>query len=162
MCSSDLTVFSLPCLVKAKLSIIADLPCVTGKRKEEEVTTDFNLLRSRLQSEQKHLTEQLEQLKTSVRPAGERREGSPFGKREEEATESLELEKRLALEKRVREQLAEVSHALHKFEEGTYGLCDSCGQPIDPARLEALPQARRCMSCKAQQAKNAKDKFSPG
>ena len=126
------------------------------------MTTGFNLLRPRLEGEQKRLIEQLEQLKASVRPAEVRREGSPFGKREEEATESLELEKRLALEKRVREQLAEVSHALHKFEEGTYGLCDSCGQPIDPARLEALPQANLCLSCKAHQAKNAKGKISPG
>jgi len=126
------------------------------------MVTDFNILRSRLKSEQKRLIDQLEQLKASVRPAEERREGSPFGKREEEATESLELEKRLALEKRVREQLAEVEHTLHKFEEGTYGLCDSCGQHIDPARLEALPQANLCLSCKAHQAKNAKGRISSG
>jgi len=122
------------------------------------VTTSFDLLRSRLESEQKRLTEQLAQLKASVRPANERREGSPFGKREEEATETLELETRLALEKRIRDQLASLEHALDKFEKGTYGVCESCGQPIDPARLEALPQARSCMKCKAQQAKNAKGK----
>ncbi len=126
------------------------------------MTTNFNLLRSRVEIERKRLTEELEQLKASARPAGERREGSPFGKREEEATESFELEKRLALEKQIRDQLAEVEHTLNKFEQGTYGLCDSCGQPIDPARLEALPQAELCMSCKTQQAKNAKGKFSPG
>ena len=126
------------------------------------MTTGFNLFRSRLESEQKRLFEQLEQLKASVRPAEERREGSPFGKREEEATESLELEKRLALEKRIKGQLAEVEHALHKFKEGTYGLCNICGQPIDPARLEALPQASLCLSCKALQAKYAKNKLSPG
>jgi DnaK suppressor protein len=122
------------------------------------VTTDFNELHSRLESEQKHLTEQLEQLIASAHPTEDRREGSPFGKREEEATESLELEKRLALEKRIREQLAEVEHALQKFQEGTYGLCDSCGQHIDPARLEALPQASLCLSCKASQTKDAKGK----
>jgi len=122
----------------------------------------FNLFRSHLESERKRLIEELEHLKSSVRPADERREGSPFGKREEEATESFELEKRLTLEKRIRDQLAEVEHALHKFEEGTYGLCDSCGQSIDPARLEALPQANLCLNCKAQQAKNAKGKSSPG
>ncbi len=124
--------------------------------------TIFNILRSRLESEQRRLIEEVEQLKASVRPASERREGSPFGKREEEATEALELERRLSLEKRVRDQLAAVEHALYKFEEGTYGLCESCGQPIDPERLEALPQARRCMSCKTQQAKDAKGKFSSG
>ena len=122
----------------------------------------FNLFRSHLESERKRLIEELEHLKSSIRPADERREGSPFGKREEEATESFELEKRLTLEKRIRDQLAEVEHALHKFEEGTYGLCDNCGQPIDPARLEALPQANLCLNCKAQQAKNAKGKSSPG
>ena len=126
------------------------------------MTTGFNLHRSSLEAERKHLIEELEQSRASVRPADERREGSPFGKREEEATETQELEKRLALEKRTRDQLAEVEHALHKFEEGTYGLCDICGQPIDPARLEALPQATLCLSCKARQAKNAKGRFSPG
>jgi len=125
----------------------------------EKVVTNFNILRSRLESERKRLIGELEQLKTTVPPADERQEGSPFGKREEEATETLELEKRVALEKRIRDQLAEVEHALRKFEKKTYGLCDSCGKPIDPARLEALPQANLCFSCKA---KNAKGKPSPG
>ncbi len=126
------------------------------------MTTNFNMLRSRLENEQKHITEELEQLQASVRPTDERREGSPFGKREEEATEVLELEKRLALEKSMMDHLAEIEHALHKFEEGTYGSCDVCGQPIDPARLEALPQANLCLKCKAEQTKNAKGKMSPG
>ena len=114
------------------------------------------MLRSQLESERKRKTEELEQLQASIRPAEERREGSPFGKREEEATETQELEKRLALEQRTRDQLSWVEHALQKFEEGTYGLCDVCGQPIDPARLEALPSASLCLNCKAKQAKNAK------
>jgi DnaK suppressor protein len=122
------------------------------------MTIGFNLLRSRLEDMQKRLNEEMEQLKSSVRPADERREGSPFGKREEEATESFELEKRLSLEKRIREQLAEVEHALQKFEDGTYGKCDNCGEPIDPARLEALPQANLCLKCKSLQTKNAKGK----
>lgn len=125
-------------------------------------TAAFNLLRARLESERNHLNEELEQLKTNASTSDERREGSPFGKREEEATETLELEKRMALEKRIRDQLAEVEHALHKFEDKTYGLCDSCGKKIDPARLEALPQASFCLNCKAQQAKNAKYTPPPG
>jgi RNA polymerase-binding protein DksA len=126
------------------------------------VTFNFELLHSRLESERNRLIGELEQLKASASPAEERREGSPFGKREEEATESFELEKRLSLERRVQQELAGVRHALQKFEEGTYGLCDNCGQPIDPARLEALPQASLCLNCKAQQAKNAKGKPPSG
>ena len=122
------------------------------------MTVNFKLLRAQLESEHKRLTEELAQLQSTVSTSEERREGSPFGKREEEATEALELEKRLALEKRTREQLAAVVHALDKFEKGTYGFCDACGQSIDPASLEALPQASLCLRCKSQQAKNAKGK----
>ncbi|MFC2065976.1 TraR/DksA family transcriptional regulator [Chloroflexota bacterium] len=122
------------------------------------MTTNFNLLRGQLEAELKRLNEDLEQLKAGVSSVDERREGSPFGKREEEATETFELEKRLVLERRIREQMADVERALHKFEEKTYGLCDSCGQPINPARLEALPKASLCLDCKASQAKNAKGK----
>lgn len=110
----------------------------------------------RLREEKTQIKERLEQLKASRQPAGERREGSPFGKREEEASEAFELEKRLALEKKLRATLTEIDHALEKYEAGTYGLCDSCGQPIEQDRLEALPQANLCLSCKARQTKNAK------
>lgn len=117
-----------------------------------KVTTNNSILRSRLESERKRLHGELEQLK-SEQPADERREGSPFGKREEEATETFELEKRLAIEKRLKGQLAEVEHALRKFEEGTYGFCDICRQPIGAERLEALPHATKCLTCKAKYAK---------
>ena len=126
------------------------------------MTSGFNLKRAQLENERKRLLEELEQLQASVPTSEERREGSPFGKREEEATETLELEKRLALGRRIKEQLAGVEHALRKFEEGTYGFCDSCGKPIDPARLEALPQASLCLNCKAQQAKDAKGRTFSG
>lgn len=113
-------------------------------------------LRKHLEDEKIRLSKEIEQLRTTSQTTDERREGSPFGKREEEATEAQELEKRLAMEKKAVEQLAHVEHALHKFEQGTYGLCDVCEQPIEWARLEALPQASLCMKCKAEKAKNVK------
>jgi len=127
-----------------------------GEREAETVTTNIKLIRARLENEKKQLLGQLAQIEADSKPTEVRREGSPFGKREEEATESFELEKRLALERQIKEQLAAIGHALEKFEKGTYGLCEMCGKPIDPARLEALPQAKLCMSCKAKQAKEAK------
>jgi DnaK suppressor protein len=39
-------------------------------------------------------------------------------------------------------QLDEVEHALTKFENGTYGICERCGRPIPLARLRVLPEAR--------------------
>ena len=128
---------------------------ISEQGKKEVTTTNLKIIRLRLEKDRKRLTEQLEQLRAS-RPTDNRREGSPFGKREEEATETAELENRMALEKRIIDQLAGIDNALDKFEKGSYGICESCGKSIDPARLEALPQATLCMSCKATQAKNAK------
>ncbi len=47
----------------------------------------------------------------------------------------------------LRETLVEINDALAKFDNGTYGLCESCGGPISEARLEAKPAARLCISC---------------
>jgi DnaK suppressor protein len=118
--------------------------------------TEFVELYERLKKEKIELLEKIEQLRALGQPSAERKEGSPFGKREEGADEASELETRLALEKRLEESLKEVEHALEKYEAGTYGLCDSCGEPIEQARLEAIPQASLCMKCKASQAKDAK------
>lgn len=117
---------------------------------------EFAELYERLKKEKTELLEKLEQLRTLGQPTAERKEGSPFGKREEEADEASELEKRLALEERLGESVNKVEHALQKYEAGTYGLCDSCGQSIEKARLEAIPQASLCLNCKAQQAKETK------
>jgi RNA polymerase-binding protein DksA len=120
------------------------------------MTDKFKKQREQLETEHKRLAEELAQLATNASSAEERREGSPFGKREEEATETLELEKRLNLENRIRQEMAKVEHAQEKIGKGTYGLCDNCGKPIDPQRLEALPQATVCMNCKALLVKNGK------
>lgn len=114
------------------------------------MTTALNLLRRRLETERESL---LGELKTTALVAA-RREGGLYGDQGELATEIVEVEKGLILEKRVRDQLAEVERALRKFDQGTYGLCELCGQPIEPARLEALPRANLCLSCKARRAKN--------
>jgi DnaK suppressor protein len=120
-------------------------------------TTNHKIMKNHLENERRRLEDQLQQLKAS-RPTENRREGSPFGKREEEATETADLENRIALEKHTRDQMAEVEKALDKFEKGKYGLCESCGKPINPARLEALPQALYCMECNANLTKNGKGK----
>ena len=47
----------------------------------------------------------------------------------------------------LRETLLDVDAALGKLEAGTYGRCESCGEDIAEARLEAMPAARLCMKC---------------
>lgn len=118
--------------------------------------TESAELYERLKKEKADLLERLNHSRALGQPSAEGKEGSPFGKREEGADEALELEKRLVLEQRLTEALNDVEHALQKYEAGTYGLCDACGQSIEPARLEAMPQASLCLSCKASRAKDAK------
>lgn len=52
-----------------------------------------------------------------------------------------------ALAGKLRDALAEVEAAIKRLEDGTYGRCARCGNPIAPARLEAKPAARRCIAC---------------
>ncbi len=52
-----------------------------------------------------------------------------------------------ALAGSLRESLGDVQAALVKLDDGTFGLCEGCGEPIPPARLEAKPAARLCMEC---------------
>lgn len=48
--------------------------------------------------------------------------------------------------------LAQVNAALQRIEQGTYGICDNCGQPINEKRLEAIPWASLCLKCEAEQS----------
>ena len=52
-----------------------------------------------------------------------------------------------ALATTLKEQLEEVETALKRIDEGKYGICDTCGQQINPARLEAMPAAHQCVEC---------------
>ena len=54
-----------------------------------------------------------------------------------------------ALATELRSTLAEVEQALDKLERGTFGRCETCGRPISPARLEAMPAVKRCIECAA-------------
>ncbi len=47
----------------------------------------------------------------------------------------------------LKDALDDVESALHRLEAGEYGFCENCGQAIEAARLEAMPTARRCLSC---------------
>jgi RNA polymerase-binding protein DksA len=67
---------------------------------------------------------------------------------EDAASELEEQEHVRALVRELEEQLNSLDLALKKVEQGTYGVCERCGQPIDPARLEAVPETTLCLPCK--------------
>lgn len=65
----------------------------------------------------------------------------------ETGTEIYEQERNLAIDNSMQHQLDGIERALTKFDAGSYGICDNCGQPIAPERLQAFPQAALCITC---------------
>lgn len=59
----------------------------------------------------------------------------------DEGSEMFEREKNLTVRATLQRQLDEVNIALQKFDNGTYGVCETCGKPIDERRLRAFPAA---------------------
>jgi RNA polymerase-binding protein DksA len=60
-------------------------------------------------------------------------------------TATFEREKDLSIENNVRDLLHKIDRALKRMEDGTYGICDICGKPIEKARMKALPHADLCI-----------------
>jgi len=110
----------------------------------------LSALKQRLLAEERYLLGEIEgqraELEDTAEAAGEERSSA-----DDAGAEILEHEKMLAVEGAFEAMLAEVHHALRKIEAGTYGLCDSCRQPIAVERLEARPQASLCMPCKLRE-----------
>jgi RNA polymerase-binding transcription factor DksA len=60
----------------------------------------------------------------------------------DQASETFEREKDLSILERLEDELAEIEAALQRVDDGTYGVDEVTGEPIDPERLDALPAAR--------------------
>ena len=70
-----------------------------------------------------------------------------YGSQAAAATQVFEQQRDLALRDRNEQHLVQVDAALARLDEGTYGACTSCGRPIAPERLEAIPWAALCIDC---------------
>lgn len=88
----------------------------------------------------------LDELATVTRPLGDTGSIS-FGKRIGEGT-SIAVDRltSVTVQERLLATLAQVRQALERVEDGTYGTCEVCGQPIGEDRLEARPWAVRCLA----------------
>ena len=67
----------------------------------------------------------------------------------EGGTMNVERERDLVMSAQARAAVDEIDRALAKIDAKTYGICESCGQPIPKARLKALPYAALCVACKS-------------
>ena len=67
----------------------------------------------------------------------------------EGGTANVDREIDLYLSAQARATVVEIDRALQKIEDGTYGVCEQCGESIPEARLQALPYAALCVTCKS-------------
>ena len=72
-----------------------------------------------------------------------------------------EREKIASLIRSLENKVAEIDRALRMTERGDYGLCERCGQPIDPARLKVMPTATLCLKCKQELERQAAARIPP-
>jgi DnaK suppressor protein len=74
-------------------------------------------------------------------------ERSPDPGSAEAGSMNFEYEKELSLGQNTVDLLRKVERALTRVNDGSYGICESCGLPIPVARLEVLPYSSECVSC---------------
>jgi RNA polymerase-binding transcription factor len=70
-----------------------------------------------------------------------------YGSQAEAGSEVFEQQRELSLLQHLQTQLRQVEEAILRVRQGTHGLCEACGQPIPPERLEVLPEAKLCVEC---------------
>ena len=104
-----------------------------------------------LEARREDLAEQLAELAQPVRAPGVQMQ---FGKRAGDHTADAVLQMtRTVTAGELHQVASEIDRALEKLEEDTYGVCDECGRPIAPERLEALVWATRCVQCQSLRVK---------
>jgi DnaK suppressor protein len=111
-------------------------------------TKELDEIRASLVREREQLQEQLTEIETSTFSATQADISGEMSFDDEYAdagSATFEREKDLSLENNVRDLLAKIERALERLDEGTYGICERCGKPIEKARLKALPYASLCI-----------------
>ena len=71
-------------------------------------------------------------------------------------TDAMEREKAFLFASNEGALLKEIDEALRRVYRGEFGVCENCGRPITRARLEAMPYARLCLSCKEKEERAAR------
>ena len=108
-------------------------------------------LKARLLEERRGLQAQYEELEASTFATNQSDLTGEMGFDEEYAdagTATFERERDLSLVNNVVDLMERIDRALAKIEDGTYGLCERCGKPIEKLRLKALPYANLCIKDK--------------
>ncbi len=115
-------------------------------------------LRGRLEERRRELEDEIEKMTADIQAmtADEQTEGGTGGNHpSDEANDVRDAEQSLTMQLDLEEMRRQVVAALNRMDDGTYGLCQLCGKPIDPERLDALPYAAYDIQHQAEMERNA-------
>jgi RNA polymerase-binding protein DksA len=110
----------------------------------DEVRTELHSEAERLRAELDLATRELDDL---MRDAGD---GAGNDQADMGST-TFERDHEMTLANNARVMLTQTEHALDRIADGSYGICESCGQPIGKNRLMAFPRATLCLTCKQRE-----------
>src|SRR5215467_7744810 len=112
---------------------------------------DLDVMKTRIEENQDELQRHIAALTGSpVQPEDAIQARDVVVEMEEEAVDLEQTDVDQALLDNEKALLAEVQQALVRIENGTYGICANCGQPIPEERLEAIPWASLCVTCESK------------
>jgi DnaK suppressor protein len=106
----------------------------------DELTSDIDRLTSELAAADAELSDLL---RNSGDGAGDDQADS--------GSSALEREQELTLVNNTRDMLGQTQRALARIQAGTFGTCESCGEAIGKARVQAFPRATLCVTCKQRE-----------
>ncbi len=127
----------------------AALPVRSGEKRWTEAELDA--VRSELTSEADVLRTDIERAESDIASRLGDAVGDAGDDQADVGAKTFEREHELALTHNTRELLTQNERALARIEDGTYGTCESCGESIGKARLQAFPRATLCVTCKQRE-----------
>ena len=112
--------------------------------------TTLQRFKKRLEEDRERLEEQIADYQRDLEEARlteSSSDRSPDPGNAEASSMKLEYAKELSIEQNTLDLLSKANRALERVEDGTYGLCESCGKAIPVERLEVLPYSTLCVEC---------------
>lgn len=136
-------------MTAAARSGAAALPVRTGEKPWTE--TELVKVRKELEAELAGLRADIARAESQIAERLSDAVGDAGDDQADAGAKTFEREHELAMTQNARDLLAQNEQALARIDAGTYGVCESCGQPIGKARLQAFPRATLCVSCKQRE-----------
>ncbi len=127
----------------------AALPVRSGEKRWTEA--ELAELREELESEITELRAEISKAESEIAARMGDAVADAGDDQADAGAKTFEREHELALTHNARELLAQNERALARIVSGTYGVCESCGEPIGKARLQAFPRATLCVACKQRE-----------